>query len=209
MYISPLKYTVPSVAILHAGGNDLANNINEEVIVENLAYLGCVFKSKGAKHIAISSMCPRINLKDEIPSLNRALSTMCKTYGYDFIDNSNIKYRYRANDGYYKSHLSYDRIHLNYDGVEILNSNFISYLKNLKVDNEEWHRSNSSIINNVFGKDFEILSNSIIDNQIGLKKDNVNEIISNQDPENIVEIRSSSKTLNYSNLENLEKEQSF
>ena len=120
-----LKYCVPKVAILHAGGNDLANKISTSEITENLAYLGCELINRGVKRIAISGMTPRRGMKAEIASLNKELASMCRTYGYDFIDNSNIWYKY---------HISWDNVHLNYEGVEILESNYIHYLSNVEYE---------------------------------------------------------------------------
>ena len=117
-----LKYCLPTTAILHVGGNDLANSAEQQEVIENLEYLGCELKARGVKRIAISGLTPRKNLRKEILTLNKALATMCSNYGYDFIDNSNIWYRY---------HLAYDNIHLNYEGVEILESNYIEYLRNV------------------------------------------------------------------------------
>ena len=120
-----MKYCTPSVAILHVGGNDLANKIKPAEIVENLAFLGCELLKRGAKKIAISGMTPRRNMKSDISQLNTELVTMCRTYGYDYIDNSNIWFRH---------HLAYDQVHLNYDGVEFLESNYIEYLRNIEVE---------------------------------------------------------------------------
>lgn len=117
-----LKYCMPTTAILHVGGNDLANKSDQQEVIENLEYLGCELKARGVKRIAISGLTPRKNLRKEILTLNRALATMCRNYGYDYIDNGNIWYRH---------HLAYDNIHLNYDGVEILESNYIEYLRNV------------------------------------------------------------------------------
>ena len=121
-----LKYSVPEVAILHAGGNDLANGEKIDDIADNLAYLGIELKDRGVKRIAISGMTPRKDLKQQITDLNAELKNMCKNYNYDFINNNNI---------IYKNHLSYDQIHLNYKGVSILQGNYISYLKRTKMDN--------------------------------------------------------------------------
>jgi len=131
-----LQYAKPEVAILHVGGNDLANSIEVDTIAENIAYLGLQIKERGVKRVAISGMTPRKNLIKEIPLLNKTLQTMCKTYGFDFIDNGNIKFGYKGWDGQPKSHLSADRIHLNYSGVELLEDNFIYYLKDLKIVDE-------------------------------------------------------------------------
>ena len=55
---------------------------------------------------------------------------MCKFHNFHFIDNSNI---------YFFDHVCEDGIHLNYDGVDMLSSNYSSYLKNVKLRGEEWH----------------------------------------------------------------------
>jgi len=120
-----LKYCVPKVAILHAGGNDLANKISVDEIVENLAYLGCELLKRGVKTIAISGMTPRKGMKAEIARLNKELASMCRTYRYDYIDHSNIWFRH---------HLCWDNVHLNYDGVEIMECNFIDYLNNVEFE---------------------------------------------------------------------------
>ena len=127
----------PEVAILHVGGNDVANKIDVEQITENIAYLGLEVKQRGASKVAISGMTPRIGLRKEIPQLNTSLKTMCKTYGFDFIDNTNIKFKYMGWDGEPKSHLSGDQVHLNYSGVEILEGNYICYLRSLKGGDQE------------------------------------------------------------------------
>ena len=120
-----LKYALPNVAILHAGGNDLANGDQIDDIVDHLSYLAVELKHRGVKRIAISAMVPRKDLKEDIPKLNAVLKAMCHTNGYDFINNSNIIYKYNLSD---------DKVHLNYKGVQLLQGNFISYLK--RVGNE-------------------------------------------------------------------------
>ena len=78
------------------------------------------------KRIAISSMIPRLDMKTEIPELNNELKTMCRNKGFDFISNGNI---------FYNWHLCKDKVHLNYDGVEVLERNFVRYLKSLNLGN--------------------------------------------------------------------------
>ena len=131
-----LKYAKPEVAILHVGGNDLANHLEVDEIADNIAYLGLQMIERGVKTIAVSGMTPRKNLIKEIPMLNKALQSMCNTYGFDFINNSNIKFGYKGWDGQPKSHLSWDRIHLNHSGVELLEDNYIYYLRDLKIVDE-------------------------------------------------------------------------
>jgi len=132
-----LKYQLPEVAIIHAGGNDVANGITLEHIIADTSYLGQELLARGVSRIAISGMTPRVDMKDSIPKLNQLFKKMCATNKFDFIDNSNIRYSFKDPEGYYKSHLSYDKIHLNYEGVEILESNYIRYLKGLKLGTEE------------------------------------------------------------------------
>ena len=123
-----MKYATPEVAIIHAGGNDLANKVPCKDIADNLAYLGCELQDRGVKRIAISGMAPRIGLKKKISELNMELKGMCKTYKFDFINNSNI---------YYNWHMANDSVHLNYDGVDVLASNYAHYLKGIKLGNED------------------------------------------------------------------------
>ena len=120
-----LKYVKPEIAIVHGGGNDLANGVSIGNTVDNLAYLGLELMDSGVKQIVISSMVARKDLKEEIPRLNKELKKMCKIYGYHFINNNNIIYKY---------HVSDDKIHLNYKGVSLLQSNYISFLKGTKVN---------------------------------------------------------------------------
>ena len=122
-----LKYASPKSVIIYAGGNDIANKLSINDTVENIAYLAQELKHRGVQHIAISSIVPRIDLKKDIPKLNEAIKKLCRIEGYHFINNHNI---------YYYWHLAKDKIHLNYEGVEILEENFASYLRNLKLDEE-------------------------------------------------------------------------
>lgn len=123
-----LKYALPEIAILHCGGNDIANKMEADEVIDNISYLGRELKHRGVKKVAISAMVPRIHLRREIPQLNSALKRMCQEEGYDFISNTNIYYNY---------HLSEDMVHLNYDGVKVLENNFSSYLRNTRVVDEE------------------------------------------------------------------------
>ena len=123
-----LKYFNPKSAIIYAGGNDLSNGQKISSIVAEICHLGNELKHRGVKHIAISSVLPRINLMKEVPELNRKLKEMAAKEGFDFIFHRNI---------YYKYHMARDKVHLNYDGVEILEENFTFYLKNLKLDDKD------------------------------------------------------------------------
>ena len=96
--------------------------------MEDMEYLADELKHRGVQKIAISSMIPRIDLKDEIPRLNESLKDLCKKKGYALINNSNISYKW---------HLAEDKVHLNYKGVKLLERNYIAYLKNASVGNKE------------------------------------------------------------------------
>lgn len=122
-----LKYMLPETAILHAGSNDIARGVDLEEIVETTAWIGCELENRGVKRIAISAMTPRKGMKEEVPKINKLLKEMCRYYRFDYIDNSNINFKY---------HMAYDQVHLNYEGVEILELNYIDYLKNLHLEDD-------------------------------------------------------------------------
>ena len=122
-----LKYMLPETAILHAGSNDIARGLDIKEIVSMTAWMGCELEHMGVKRIAVSAMTPRKDMKDDVPKANKLLKEMCRDYHFDFIDNSNISYKY---------HMAYDQIHLNYEGVEILELNYISYLKSQQLEYE-------------------------------------------------------------------------
>ena len=124
-----LKYLQPETVIIHAGGNDVANDIDVSEVADNLAYLALELKDRGVKKIALSSQTPRVNCKDKITKLNKAISNVCRTYKLDHIDNSNIKYSFRGRNGQEESHLTdSDFIHLNFEGIKILQNNYKKYL---------------------------------------------------------------------------------
>ena len=120
-----LKYSLPETAIIHCGGNDLANGLEVIEIIENIHYLGGELKEQGVKNIAISGMVPRIYMQKSIPKLNNALRALSSRQGYNYIDNSNISFWW---------HLSEDGIHLNPDGVKLLERNYANYLKKTKME---------------------------------------------------------------------------
>ena len=93
-----LKYALPTSVIIHAGSNDIANNMSNDDITDNLAYLGCELLDRGVKNIAISGMVPRWKMRSKIPELNKKLKSMCKTYRFAFIDNDNIYYNHHMSD---------------------------------------------------------------------------------------------------------------
>ena len=98
-------------------------------VADNLAYLALELKDRVVKKISLSSQIQRVNCKDKITKLNKAISNVCRTYKLDLIDNSNIKYSFRGKNGEERSHLTdSDYIHLNFEGIKILENNFKKYL---------------------------------------------------------------------------------
>ena len=110
-----LKYFKANTAIIHAGTNDLFAGARGDNIVDNIAYLGLELKDWGVKNIRISGMTPVQGQKWETLNLNHCLRLMCKTYKFDYIDNTNI---------FFINHVCRDGTHLNYDGVDILTGNY-------------------------------------------------------------------------------------
>ena len=93
-----LKYALPATAVIHCGGNDLANNISVNTTVDDIDYLGRELLNRGVKRVAISGMVPRIDLRQEIPELNKELKKMCQAKGYDYISNTNIYYNWHLSE---------------------------------------------------------------------------------------------------------------
>ena len=118
-----LKYSAYRTAIIHAGSNDLFQNIRGDDIVQNIANLGAEMKEKGVQNIAISGLTPIKSLKWQMLDLNHRLKQMCAATGFTFIDNGNINFF---------DHVCWDKTHLNFEGVNVLEGNFARYLKNLE-----------------------------------------------------------------------------
>ena len=118
-----LKYSSYKTAIIHAGSNDLFQNIRGDDIVQNIAHLGAEMKEKGVQNIAISGLTPIKSLKWQMLDLNHRLKQMCAATGFTFIDNGNINFF---------DHVCWDKTHLNFEGVNVLEGNFARYLKNLE-----------------------------------------------------------------------------
>ena len=123
-----LKYSAPTTAIVHAGGNDLADGTRADVAVENITAMCRDMREKGIQNIAVSSMTPRYRLKWDILNINHLLKHLCKSNNYHFIDNSNINYY---------DHVCDDGVHLNHDGVYMLTNNYSNYLKHVELGYEE------------------------------------------------------------------------
>ena len=119
---------MPNVAIVHGGGNDLANGKSAPTIIKDLEKLGKELLNRGIKNIGFSAITPRKDLKSQVPILNKAILEMCsKNEQFHFINNSYITFKYD---------LSKDKVHLNFDGVWRLEKNISNFLKRVKVSNE-------------------------------------------------------------------------
>ena len=119
-----LKGKKPTTAIIHGGGNDLANGISSNAIITDMNKLGEDLLKRGFTNIGFSSVTPRTGLKDEVPILNNLIKEMCKENdNFHYISNSYITYKYD---------LSKDKVHLNFDGVWRLEKNFSYFLQKVK-----------------------------------------------------------------------------
>ena len=122
--LNHLKTPHPDIAIIHGGGNDLANGMSNDEIITNLNKLGSDLLERGIETIGFSAVTPRTGLKNQVPSLNKLIREMCGKVGnFHFINNSYIDYKYD---------LSKDKVHLNFDGVWRLEKIFSSFLQKVK-----------------------------------------------------------------------------
>ena len=119
-----LKNQIPETAIVHGGGNDLANGDSEEQIIANLEKLGKDLLNRGFSNVAFSAVTPRTGLKDQIPKLNDLIRAMCnKVENFHYINNSYISFKFD---------LGKDKVHLNFDGVWRMEKNFSKFLLKIK-----------------------------------------------------------------------------
>ena len=82
-----IENNAPNIAIVHVGSNDLANNVPQKQIIENIRKIVQTLRNAGTKHIFISGLIGRKNLKREIYDLNSELKAICKREQLMFIDN--------------------------------------------------------------------------------------------------------------------------
>ena len=113
---------------MHGGGNDLANGITPQSIIEDLEKLGEELVNRGITTIGFSAITPRKDLRNQVPLLNKAIFEMClKNQHFHYINNSYITYKYD---------LSKDKVHLNFDGVWRLEKNVSNFLRKVKGSNK-------------------------------------------------------------------------
>ena len=123
-----LEYYKPKIAIIHSGGNDLAEQKRGDEIVKEISSMAQLMYDTGVRHIGVSAVTPRVGLAYEIQDLNFRLKNMCAIQGLNFIEHPNILFR---------NHVCHDGVHLNYEGVNILTNNFSNYLRSVGLEDEK------------------------------------------------------------------------
>ena len=85
-------------------------------------------KSYGVNNVAISSILVRKNhdVNEVIKKVNNLLKTLCLEQGFTFICNSAIAREMLWRDG----------LHLTNEGTNMLSNNFLQYLKNVPLGND-------------------------------------------------------------------------
>ena len=104
--------------VISGGTNNLTktNQTPREIAWEMEMVKTC--KQNKVKNIYVSSLTCRPLYQQKINQINELLQQYSAMYGYQFIDNSNIK----------EEHLKLDLVHLNKEGINILANNFLCYL---------------------------------------------------------------------------------
>ena len=116
---APLKECKPDIMIICAGTNNLTKkNQTVQDTAKEIVDIARTCQQEGVKKIFISSLVCRPDYQDKVDEINKLLKYHEKTYGYTFIENSNI----------YESNLWKDRVHLNNDGIWKLANNYVVYL---------------------------------------------------------------------------------
>ena len=111
----------PDYIIIHAGSNDLTNNINLLNSAKKLVKK--IRDTLSATKIAFSSIVlgkGRRNINESRADFNTKLRNFCKQKNIGFIDNGNIN----------ESHLAMKKLHLNRTGNSALAKNLLNYLEN-------------------------------------------------------------------------------
>ena len=108
----------PDVVISNVGCNDISNkNMSANDITEGIINIGRYCKEHNVTTVTISSLTCRSqkHFQHKVNAVNTILMNRCKNYGLGYIDNSNIKVGFLAQDG----------LHLNEIGKRSLANNFI------------------------------------------------------------------------------------
>lgn len=127
----------PSKLFLMIGINDLANNIPEDVVMENIFLIVNKIKMASPKtQIFVQSILPLnptvpkfhqdyINRAEAIMTINGQLSKIAKRFGYTYVD---LHSKFANAEGLMKPELSPDGLHLNAAGYKL----WVKILKDAK-----------------------------------------------------------------------------
>ena len=118
-YVIPSKSFDNDLVILHVGTNDLRENKTAKQIATNIIELAIDMKTE-KNEIMVSGIIARndkYNVKGS--EVNKFLISLCSTYNFNFIDNSNINV----------NHLNTSGWHLNYNGTYVLGGNLVNAIK--------------------------------------------------------------------------------
>ena len=118
-YVIPSKSFDNDLVILHVGTNDLREKKTAKEIATNIIDLAIDMKTD-KNDIMVSGIILR---KDEYNvkglEVNSCLVSLCSTYKFNFIDNSNISV----------NHLNKSGLHLNYNGTYVLGGNLVDAIR--------------------------------------------------------------------------------
>ena len=118
-YVIPSKSFDNDLVILHFGTNDLREKKTAKEIATNIIDLAIDMKTD-KNDIMVSGIILR---KDEYNvkglEVNSCLVSLCSTYKFNFIDNSNISV----------NHLNKSGLHLNYNGTYVLGGNLVDAIR--------------------------------------------------------------------------------
>ena len=116
-----LKKDCPDSVIINAGSNDL-NNLGSDKISENIMRIVNTCHEHGVSNVYVSSITYRKGQEEKINALNNSLRFNQTSFGFTYVDNSNI-----TQDDIWK-----DDIHLNNQGLTKIANNFISVINRNK-----------------------------------------------------------------------------
>ena len=121
-YVRPTMKRSPDLIVLHAGTNNLRDEVPARTIADNVMKLALEMKNE-ANDVMVSGLIVRSddeNLNQKLLQVNKVLDEECKRYDLCFINHDNISATQHLNGG---------GLHLNYQGTSLLASNFIDHIK--------------------------------------------------------------------------------
>ena len=120
-FVKPLVRRKPDKVTIHVGTINLNKDRPKQIKNKIADLVGNIKTQEPTVQIAVSSIVRRADsqrLNDSISQVNKALETVCKSNGWDFISHDNISVDCLNNSG----------LHLNRKGVFNLARNFRNYL---------------------------------------------------------------------------------